>query len=261
MDPECSFQDVVRCHLCETPTPSLHCDICDKYLCDICKVEHLSDESKHHRVVPFKMRRSTMKCKIHSTEICELFCEQCGINICALCFSSTEHETHKVADILTSVESKKSNIQKQLLELKNSIYPKYQEVASEIHTYKSDLNRNLQNLTTAINNHRDVWHKEIDSIALKLESDLDEIKNKTLDVLNKREEENTQTIFEIKQSITDLNKLMDSKDISLVSAFKSKNEEFKKMLKRITVSLPSFHPQKINKEHIKQQFGSLSVHL
>lgn len=107
MDPECSFQDVVRCHLCETPTPPLHCDVCDKYLCDTCKAEHLFDESKHHRVVPFKMQRSTTKCKNHSKEICELFCEQSGITICALCFSSKEYQTLKVVDILTSVESKK----------------------------------------------------------------------------------------------------------------------------------------------------------
>lgn len=137
MDPEYSLQDLVRCHLCETQTPPLHCDICEKYQCETCKEEHLSDESKDHRVVPFEMRRSTTKCKIHSTKICELFCEQYGITICALCFSSKEHQTHEVVNILESFENKRRDIQKELHELENYIYPKYQAVASDIPRSKS----------------------------------------------------------------------------------------------------------------------------
>lgn len=32
MDPDCSLQDVVRCHLCETSDPPFHCVSCDKQL-------------------------------------------------------------------------------------------------------------------------------------------------------------------------------------------------------------------------------------
>lgn len=77
---------------------------------------------------------------------------------------------------------------------------------------------------------------------MELKSYLDKMEDKTLDVLNKQEEENTRIIFEIKQCIADLNKLMESKDISLVSAFKSKNVEFRGMLMKITVSLPILGP-------------------
>lgn len=42
MNPEYSLQDVVRCHLCETPGPSLYCEICDISLCEDCKEKHLS---------------------------------------------------------------------------------------------------------------------------------------------------------------------------------------------------------------------------
>lgn len=94
---------------------------------------------------------------------------------------------------------------------------------------------------------------------MQLKSDLDEMEDESLNVLNKQEEENTPIISEIRQCIADLKKLMESKDISLVSAFKSKNVEFRRMLKNITFSLPIFDPQKIYKEHIKEQFGSLSM--
>lgn len=56
MDPEYSLQDVIRCHLCETPMPPFHCDICDKNLCKDCKEQHLLDGSTKHKVVPYQMR-------------------------------------------------------------------------------------------------------------------------------------------------------------------------------------------------------------
>lgn len=56
MDRQHCVQDVLRCHLCDTPHPSLHCDICAEYLCEACKGEHLSDLSKEHEVLPFRGR-------------------------------------------------------------------------------------------------------------------------------------------------------------------------------------------------------------
>lgn len=56
MDSENNLQDVARCHLCETPDPPLHCDVCHKHTCEACLGEHYSDESKEHSVVPFVLR-------------------------------------------------------------------------------------------------------------------------------------------------------------------------------------------------------------
>lgn len=57
MDPEYSLQDVIRCDLCETPMPLLHCDICNKHLCKDCEKKHISDGSPEHKVVPYSLRR------------------------------------------------------------------------------------------------------------------------------------------------------------------------------------------------------------
>ncbi|XP_052676798.1 uncharacterized protein LOC128158112 [Crassostrea angulata] len=260
MDPSRNWaQDVLRCRLCETPGPPMYCDICHIHLCKACVGEHLSDLSKEHKVLPFEKRGSTPKCSKHSTKLCELYCEQCDIPICATCASSKEHYSHKFIEISKNIDSKKELIQKDLQELEKSIYPKYQEIASIIPVQKSALNENSQKLTTEIDKHGEDLHREINTIIRNMKSNMEETDTKHLAVLDKQEDEIKHTISEITQTITELKTLLDSNDVSRVSAYKSRNDEFRRLPPKLTVSLPSFTPQKINKEQLYQQFGSLSA--
>ncbi|XP_052679212.1 uncharacterized protein LOC128160013 [Crassostrea angulata] len=260
MDPEYSLQDISRCHLCETPGPPMYCEICHIHLCKACVGEHLSDVSKEHKVVPFGKKGSTPKCSEHPTKLCELHCEHCNIPLCSLCVSTGEHIGHKLVDFtLKSLETKKEILQKYLLELETFIYPKYTEIASIILIQKADLNENSKKLTTAIDKHGEDLHREIDAIIKKLKSDLNETDSKNLAALTKQEEEIKRTTSEITKSIAELKKLLESNDLSLVSAYKSRNAEFRRLPPKFTVSLPSFTPQEINKKQLYQHFGSLSA--
>lgn len=83
------------------------------------------------------------------------------------------------------------------------------------------------------------------------------MQNKNIDALNKQEFDITLIISEITQIITDLKELLKSKDVSNVSAYKSRNAEFRRMPLRFKFTVPSFIHQRINTEQISEQYGSL----
>lgn len=132
MDPTTWAQDVLRCRLCETPGPPLYCDICHIHLCTTCEGEHILDETKEHKVVPFKMRTSSTICTKHSSKICELYCEQCDIALCVRCVSSKEHKGHEFFDMAKVLNRQKEVLERDLHELEKYIYPRYQNTAATL---------------------------------------------------------------------------------------------------------------------------------
>lgn len=145
------------------------------------------------------------------------------------------------------MESKRNVLQKDLLELENFIYPKYEKIAYDIPLHKIDLNINSKNLITAINKHEEELHREIDAITQTLRSDLDEMDSKILADLNRHEDEITRTISEITQRIADLKNLLNSKDISLCFAYKSRNAEILELNPKLTLAFPNFAHYTLNK--------------
>lgn len=98
-------KDMLRCYLCETPDPPMYCDICRIHICKTCVGDHLSDQSKQHKVVTFNERGSTIISQRHSPKLCELYCEQCDILICVKCASSEELQCHRFVDVMNAIEN------------------------------------------------------------------------------------------------------------------------------------------------------------
>nr|XP_022327208.1 E3 ubiquitin-protein ligase TRIM36-like [Crassostrea virginica] len=176
-DPMYSLQDAIRCDLCETPVPPNHCDICHIHLCEACVDKHLSDQSKYHYIVPFKLRGFTPKCKKHSTEVnvCTQLCTACNIPVCVKCVVFSEHAEHKKEDILKWFETKRTLMQKDLQDLEKSIYPRYQETATKFPVQRADVNKHFQKLKTALDKQGEALHTEIDTIIRGMKSDINDM--------------------------------------------------------------------------------------
>ncbi|XP_056015313.1 tripartite motif containing 13-like [Ostrea edulis] len=262
MHPRRSAQEVLLCDLCETVPLQSHCKVCHINLCVNCVNKHLADSSKDHNVVSYvkhiKSTTSYPKCPKHAEKHCELYCEKCGIPFCSTCNSSGKHKGHKISDILEKSGSKTGDLQKDLKELETRIYPQYEKMASDVQTEKAELDTNYEKLTTATDQQGEIVHREVTAIVNQRKSDIAEMKNKHLAALNKNTDEITNRITELRQIIQDLKKILDTNDVSLTSTYKSRNSEFRTLPTKIRVTLPSFSPQKINKDQLNEMFGSLS---
>nr|XP_022307827.1 tripartite motif-containing protein 45-like [Crassostrea virginica] len=258
-DPMYSLQDVIRCDLCETPVPPKHCDICHIHLCEACVGKHLSDESKDHYIVPFKLRGIIPKCTNHSSKTCTTLCKTCNIPVCPLCIVSSKHKKHKTEDIGKAMAKKIKLIRKDLEEFENSIYPKYQEAATNIPVQRADVNKHSQNLTTALDKQGEALHTEIDTIIQRMKSEIDDMNAQHKAAIDQQEKAINRIIPEITNAILDLKRLMDTSDVCFVSKYTSRTEEFRSLPAQFQVTrLPTFSPQEINREQIHQQIGSLS---
>lgn len=145
---EDEFQDLVRCYLCDISAPHLHCGICDMNFCKYCQEIHLADESKKHKVMRFELRGCLTNCQKHSSKKCERYCKKCNIPVCEQCASSGEHNDHEFADVVEKLESQKNVLRRDLQELEISIYPIYEELASNILDQKAKLNAHSKKTCT-----------------------------------------------------------------------------------------------------------------
>ena len=221
--------------------------------------KHLSDESKEHYIVPLQLRGITFECTKHPTKICTQLCIECNyIGFCQRCTALGRHRQHKIEGIWEMFETKRELMQKDLQDLEKFIYPKYQEAAKNIPVQRADLNNHSQILTTALDKQGEVMHTAIDSIIQGMKSEIDDMVAQHTAALDRQGDAINRTIIEITKIILDLKRLLDSRDVCLVSEYISRTEEFRTLPAQFQVTSPTFTPQEINKKQIQQQIGSLS---
>ncbi|XP_056005836.1 E3 ubiquitin-protein ligase TRIM71-like [Ostrea edulis] len=261
LQPRRSAQDVLLCDSCETAPLQSHCERCNINLCTNCVGKHLLDSSRKHQVIPFIERSSTPnypKCHSHPDKQCELHCKKCDLPVCSTCALFGKHKGHDISDIQKELSAKTQDLRKDLEELETRIYPRYEEIVSDVQTEKAELERKYGKLTTAADQQGEALHREITAIVNKRKSDIAEMKTKHLAVLNKNTDEITHSITELKQIILNLKAILESNDVSLISTYKYRNAEFRRLPPKVQVTLPSLSPQKINTEQLREIFGSLS---
>lgn len=157
-------------------------------------------------------------CEEHFMKQCELYCEDCDVPICILCITSQRHKTHDVVHLQDIYEVQKDKLNRDLQELRFSIYPKYQKYASEISKQKANIEKNTNKLNALLTEHGKVWHKEIDETINKIKSEIGKINSKSWNALKEQEGTIRECISEITRKITNLKTLLDSNDVNRISS-------------------------------------------
>ncbi|XP_062619769.1 uncharacterized protein LOC134281298 [Saccostrea cucullata] len=262
MDPHTSAQNVMRCDLCETAVVQMHCDTCLVNLCKACVGVHMvSDESKKHEIVRFQFRKSTLiypVCKFHQKERCEMYCNQCDIQVCSTCNASRNHSGHNILQMTNVYNARKEEIEKEIEELEQNIFPTYQNIASDVQNRMSQLEKEYGDLSTAITKHGEDWHREIDKLVKKLKAEVDEMKTKHYDALKTHKDEINQKITDISDEIQASSKLLELNDISLFLEFNTNIQEFTNLPAKVYKTLPHFTPIQYQPEQLMELFGTLS---
>ena len=262
MDLSKCAQDVLRCHLCETPVPPLSCEICHIYLCKVCAGEHILDESTEHKVVPIKQHLFSLKypkCSRHSTNNCQLYCENCIIPVCIECVPSTEHQGHRFGNLLTYVEAQKQVSQKDLQELESSLLTKHKEFSSDILMQRGNLNKALREIEAAIDEHNSKLQRQLSEVTKKFKSEIVKKHVNKSETLKKALEETALAISGIEKSIQNAKEVQASKDLGLVFEYKSRNDEFRNTPIKPNAALHTFVPNEIENDKLFEQFGSFTM--
>ncbi|XP_061168349.1 uncharacterized protein LOC133177304 [Saccostrea echinata] len=121
----------------------------------------------------------------------------------------------------------------------------------------SQLEKEYGDLSTAITKHGEDWHREIDKLVKKLQTEVDKMKNTQLQTLQKHLDEIKQNISDIEDEIYSINVTKDSNDLSKLFSAKINADRYKKLPKKIVPSMPKFMPGKIQGE-LGKLFGTLS---
>lgn len=186
MDPKYNLQDVVRCRICETSVYSMYCVSCLLHLCQTCVNEHLSDQSKKHKVVPYKMRKFPpvcSKCPPHPKYQCKYYCRKCCTPVCYLCATVDVHKNHEIFDIDIIFENMKSVLKSDLKEL-NELFKTYRKMESNVSDLNVFHNRNFQVFNADL--ERLTEDKEYMEYLEYLEFDYKEQYSEFLDILRRK---------------------------------------------------------------------------
>lgn len=253
-------KDNINCNICKSHTVKSYCEFCQVNLCKFCIGEHIGDVYDRHKIVPFHERKTTLiypECETHCNKTCELKCQQCNKYICTFCLASEDHKDHAFIVLEDIYKSMKQDIKKDTEDLQKVLFPKYEELRSELEKEISNLSEGYKRLTTEISKQGEKWHRKIDSIVNKMHNDLSEIEVNHRHALQQHLVEIQQIESLIKDTLTALMKLEDSNNVTTVLEYTPENNKYTSLPDKFQCWLPSFYPKPINSNLVHNMFGTV----
>ncbi|XP_055999205.1 E3 ubiquitin-protein ligase TRIM71-like [Ostrea edulis] len=259
--PNPQAQELITCDLCDNSTQQF-CNNCQLSLCVDCVSKHV-DKLKYqqHDIVHFKDRKLDFpECEFHSNQRCEAHCQQCDVPVCLKCIFGP-HNGHKVKDMPGIFNDKKKKLEKETKEIECTIIPQYKKKNEETESKLSSIMAEFDELDKEKEKHRKSWHQEVDTIFNNLGSLMKSIKENLLAALNSHQSKMKNQIPDMTQTVKKNKKILKSNNVSAVTNYKSKLEEYRNMPTDIDVKLPSLKTNTIQGRELSLELGEYKASL
>ncbi|XP_033747552.1 uncharacterized protein LOC117332667 [Pecten maximus] len=151
-----------------------YCNDCQEALCDKCKETHQrARRTRNDEVVPIKQANKQAEvvppevCKKHPGKTCDLFCTECNVAICSMCFTQ-KHKQHAFKHFEDEINTQKHYMREQLETLKFKL-DQFNEKLS-----------NRRKESTAFKESVNIICKDVKERGTKLKAEIDSIVDNVL---------------------------------------------------------------------------------
>ncbi|XP_062570340.1 uncharacterized protein LOC134232409 [Saccostrea cucullata] len=241
----CSQSIFPKKFLSQSTDPKKFCNKCQVILCSKCVTVH-EDKLKYlaHDIVDFEERKILPllpECNFHSSEKCVAHCQLCETHVCLKCILG-DHNEHKMKDMEDIFNEKKNEIEEDNEEIKSTIIPKYEKEIKNAEIEISSKTAKSEEMEKEKEKYRKQWHLEVDTIFNKLDY---LIKSKSKDhtcSLKSHQSRLRNLVQSMKQTVEQNEKILNTNEVSGVSNYKSKVQEYRDMTPgHIDVEIPSLN--------------------
>jgi len=188
--------DDVECELCVDEKDgsggnvngkaTVFCTDCSKNMCARCFSYHKKFKANaSHKVVNFSEQLKTEdlvkftenSCDKHSEESIKLYCFQCKLAVCMMCFVE-EHSSHKCSDIKKVADELMKQLDGDITALQETDN-KCNKLIEKLESDKTELTGNTEKAKQAINAESEKLHSIVDRIKQEMLSELSKVKKDT----------------------------------------------------------------------------------
>jgi hypothetical protein len=171
------------------------------------------------------------------------------------------HYGHSYRDMADVFNSKKSDIEKETKEIESTIIPQYKRKNEEMKSKLSMVLTEFDKMEKIREKNRKYWHQEVDTIFDKLGSLMKSTKGNLLAALHAHQFKIINPIQNMNQTIQQNKKILKSSNVSEVTSYQSKLQEYRNMPADVDVQLPVLKTNTVQGEILRLELGDFKAGL
>ncbi|OWF43678.1 uncharacterized protein LOC110459414 [Mizuhopecten yessoensis] len=257
------------CAWCESiQDVNWYCNDCHEALCDRCFEGHQrARKTRNDDVVPIKEAIKQDEvfipdvCKTHRGKTCDLYCSDCDIAICAMCFTE-KHKQHTFKNIEEEIGSQKHYMQDQLKILKSK-FDHFDDNLSKRHEVSKSFIESVAVIRQHVLTQRLKLKAEVDSITDTILVELSSLVEEEEKSLKQDCQPHEKYIKEIKQLIRDVEqntaKMSTTSLFELTGRLRTTIPLYNVATKSVIPRPPCFVSGTFNADQLKSMIGYIQV--